>query len=109
MQDKKLYQLILGLNSPWTVSEVKLKLKDEKIQVRVEYPVDTKFCCPECQKQLACYDHAEDRRWRHFDSCQFKTILIAGFPQLIQEQLQSVEAIATSKTSKAQCCFTAVD
>lgn len=58
MQDKALYQHILGLTSPWTVSEVKLNMQDEEIQVRVEHPVGTKFCCPECQKQLACYDHA---------------------------------------------------
>ncbi len=58
MQDKALYQHILGLTSPWTVSEVKLNMQDEEIQVRVEHPVGTKFCCPECKKQLACYDHA---------------------------------------------------
>ncbi|MCE2813614.1 MAG: transposase family protein [Planctomycetaceae bacterium] len=82
MQDKELYQHILGLTSPWTVSEVKLNMQDEEIQVRVEHPVGTKFCCPECQKQRACYDHAEERRWRHLDSCQFKTILIGRVPRV---------------------------
>ena len=54
----------------------------EEIQVRVEHPAGTKFCCPECQKELACYDHAEDRRWRHLDSCQYKTILIGRVPRV---------------------------
>ena len=66
MQDKELYQHILGLTSPWTVSEVKLNKQDEEIQVRVEHPVGTKFCCPECQKQLACYDHAERAQMEAF-------------------------------------------
>ena len=66
MQDKELYQHILGLTSPWTVSEVKLDIPAEEIQVRVEHPVGTKFCCPECQKQLACYDHAERAQMEAF-------------------------------------------
>ncbi|MFN5917598.1 MAG: transposase family protein, partial [Planctomycetota bacterium] len=41
-----------------------------------------KFCCPECQEELACYDHAEERRWRHLDLCQFKTILIGRVPRV---------------------------
>jgi transposase len=82
MQDKELYQHILGLTSPWTVSGVKLDIPAEKIQVRVEHPPGTKFCCPECQKELACYDHAEERRWRHLDSCQYKTILIGRIPRV---------------------------
>ncbi len=40
------------------------------------------FCCPECKKQLSCYDHGEERQWRHLDSCQFKTILIGRVPRV---------------------------
>ena len=82
MQDKELYQHIIGLTSPWTVSGVKLDIPAEEIQVRVEHPPGTKFCCPECQKELACYDHAEERRWRHLDSFQYKTILIGRVPRV---------------------------
>jgi hypothetical protein len=38
MQDKELYQHILGLTSPWTVPEVKFDLPAEENQVRVTYP-----------------------------------------------------------------------
>ncbi len=38
MQDKELYQQILGLTSPWTVSEVKLDMPSQEIRVRVEHP-----------------------------------------------------------------------
>jgi transposase len=82
MQDKELYQHILGLTSPWTVADVKLDVAEEEIQVKVEHPVGTKFCCPECQKEFACYDYAEERRWRHLDSCQFKTILMGRVPRV---------------------------
>lgn len=82
MQDKELYQQILGLDSPWSVAEVKLDAEQEEIHIRVAHPEGTKFCCPECDKRLACYDHAPERQWRHLDSCQFKTLLLAAVPRV---------------------------
>ena len=82
MEDKELYQHLLGLKTPWTVKEVKLNVQAEEIAVQVNHPRGKKFCCPECQRELPCYDHGEERRWRHLDSCQFKTILIAQVPRV---------------------------
>jgi transposase len=82
MQDKELYQHLLGLDSPWSVSEVTLNMEEQQIDVCVEHPSGTKFCCPECGRSLACYDHVRDRHWRHLDSCQFKTILHAAVPRV---------------------------
>jgi transposase len=82
MQDKELYQHILGLDSPWSVSNVELHTDSEEILVYVDHPSGTRFCCPDCQRDLPCYDHAEQRRWRHLDSCQFKTFLVARVPRV---------------------------
>ncbi len=82
MQDKELYQHILGLSSPWTVRDVKLDMENQEIRVQVDHPRGTRFCCPECQQDLPCYDHGEERQWRHLDSCQFKTILFARVPRV---------------------------
>lgn len=82
MQDKELYQQILGLESPWSVSRVELDIDQGEVRIHVEHPRGTKFCCPECERELPCYDHAEERRWRHLDSCQFKTILVARPPRV---------------------------
>lgn len=30
---------------------------------------NARWACPECKTQLALYDHAEERSWRHLDSC----------------------------------------
>ena len=38
MQDKELYQHLLGLTSPWTVSEVKLDMQSQEIHLKVEHP-----------------------------------------------------------------------
>ena len=82
MEDKELYQHILGLKSPWSVRDVNLDVAAEQIDVRVEHLPGTKFCCPECDQSLACYDHAAERQWRHLDSCQFKTVLHASVPRV---------------------------
>lgn len=82
MQDKELYQHLLGLESPWSVDEVKLDTENQQIIVQVVHPEGTKFCCPECGESLACYDHAPERTWRHLDSCQFQTILHAKIPRV---------------------------
>lgn len=82
MQDRELYQHILGLSSPWQVASVELDTGEQEIRVHVEHPRGAKFHCPECQAELACHDHAEERRWRHLDSCQYKTILVARQPRV---------------------------
>lgn len=82
MQDKELYQQILGLSSPWFVSDVQLDHQAQEVRVHVEHPRGVKFCCPDCGTELACHDHADERRWRHLDSCQFKTVLIARTPRV---------------------------
>ena len=68
----------MGLAAPWRVEEVKLKLKEQEIEVRVGFG-DTTWGCPECQQRMVIHDY-EERRWRHLDSCQFKTVIMARVP-----------------------------
>ncbi len=82
MQDKELYEQILQLEQPWSVGEIEIDHQREEIRINVEHPRGTKFCCPECDLKLPCHDHGEQRRWRHLDSCQLKTILVARVPRV---------------------------
>ena len=75
MQDIALYQYLLGLKSPWTVSRVQLDLTEQRVDVWAQHPEDAVWACPHCTKTLPLYDHAEGRIWRHLDSCQFQTHL----------------------------------
>jgi len=78
MQDIQLYEQILGLVAPWQVESVTLKPKEREIEVRVSFAA-TLWGCPECQGRMHIHDY-EERRWRHLDSCQFKTIIVARVP-----------------------------
>jgi len=84
MKDFQLYQQILGLVEPWQVESVTLKAKEQEIEVRVVF-ADTLWACPECQKRMQIHDY-EERRWRHLDSCQFKTIIVSRVPSVRCEE-----------------------
>ena len=34
------------------------------------------------RRELGCRDHADERSWRHLDTCQFHTILHARIPRI---------------------------
>ena len=83
MNDTELYRQILGIVSPWTITHVELNVDEETVRVFAQY--DSKlepWCCPECGKPAQGYDRREERTWRHLDSCQFKTFLIAAAPRV---------------------------
>lgn len=81
MRDKDLYAQILGVESPWMVSDVELVASAEEVRVRVGLEDNAEMCCPECDQVSPGYDSRE-RRWRHLDTCQYKTILIAQVPRV---------------------------
>lgn len=82
MHDTTLYQQILGLSDPWSVSSVKLDVENARVDIEVEHRKDARWQCPICGRAVALYDHAEKRTWRHLDSCQFKTYLYARVPRV---------------------------
>jgi transposase len=52
------------------------------VDVWAEHPRRTRFACPECERELAVYDHSEKRVWRHLDNCGFLTYLHAAPPRV---------------------------
>ena len=82
MQDTELYRQLLGLNTPWTVTRVELKIKEQRVEVWAGHAESAGWPCPECATELALYDHGEERTWRHLDSCQFQTYLHARPPRV---------------------------
>ena len=82
MRDTTLYQHLLGIEHPWTVSKVELDIGKQRVDVWVEHPKGVKWPCPECGAEGTLHDHAEERVWRHLDSCQFQTFLHAHPPRV---------------------------
>ena len=85
MRDKDLYAQILGIKSPWQVADVELSVSKGEVTVQVEQEAGAKSCCPSCGKESPGYD-SRRRRWRHLDTCQYKTILVADVPRVKCEE-----------------------
>ena len=81
MRDKELYAQILGIESPWKVTDVDLALSGGEVKIHVAQKKGAKQCCPTCGKVAPGYD-SRPRRWRHLDTCQYKTILVADVPRV---------------------------
>lgn len=81
MQDKELYEKLLGLQAPWHVSDVKLEVEASKVTVWVQHDLFERFACPECGLEGTTHDHRL-RRWRHLDTCGFTTIIEAEVPRV---------------------------
>lgn len=81
MRDKQLYSQILGIESPWFVSEVELSLKEQQVQVFIEHNGKKACKCSVCDKPCPGYDHIT-QKWRHLDTCQFQTILVVRVPRV---------------------------
>jgi len=75
---KTLYAKILGLEKPWFVQEVELNHETGDLVVSVAHKGGC--LCPECGKTAPRYDHRV-RRWRHLDTCQYRTIIKANVPR----------------------------
>lgn len=74
------YQMLLGLNSSWIVDDVKLSVESRKVEIQISY-TDKSYTCPECGELGSLHDLAPSRSWRHLDTMQFETTLIASVPR----------------------------
>jgi transposase len=82
MREIDLYKQILGLKSHWYVSRVELKVAEQRVDIWIEYDFGVQWECPKCSQTFSCRDHAEERVWRHMDTCQFRTYLHARIPRI---------------------------
>jgi transposase len=82
MRDIDLYRQVLGLEKPWAVGRVDLDVAGQRVDIWVEHESGTVWSCPRCGRELSCRDHAEERVWRHLDTCQFQTHLHARIPRV---------------------------
>lgn len=82
MQDHELYRRILGIEAPWYVERVELKQAEGEVHIHLEHQEMAKWLCPECGAGGPLYDHQPERRWRHLDTCQYRTILHAKPPRM---------------------------
>ena len=82
MRDTELYRYLLGIKPPWEVERVELDVENQRVDIWVVHEEGSRWSCPECGALVPLYDHAQERSWRHLDSCQFMTYLHARPPRV---------------------------
>ena len=63
------------------MERVELKLADGEVHIHLAHEPGIQWSCPECDRLCPLYDHQPERRWRHLDTCQYRTILHAEPPR----------------------------
>ena len=81
MDQLTLYNRILELSPPWHATSVDLKDDESEVVVTVAFDQTQGVACPVCGNQCTLYDQ-RSRRWRHLDTCQYKTIIEASVPRV---------------------------
>ena len=71
MEFNQLFQVALGIRSPWFIEKVQLNEQTNNLEIKVDFTPGAKFACPVCNTECPCYDTTE-KRW------------------LLPEQIQSV-------------------
>ena len=82
MKDTALYELLLGIQTPWFVKSVDLSMQDQRVTVEVALKPKQVWADPTNEQARAHINGWTVREWRHLDTCQFETIIRARVPQL---------------------------
>ena len=76
-QDLLLFQAALGLSEPWQVTSVEFDAEAARLDLRVDFPKGSTFCCPECGRAGLKARDTEEKTWRHLDFFQHQAYLTA--------------------------------
>jgi transposase len=63
------------------VRDVEYALDEGEVRIFVEVEARAKLHCPSCGAECPGYD-ARERRWRHLDTMQYRTIVVARVPRV---------------------------
>jgi len=81
MDEYSLYEHILSITAPWFVENVELKKSENAVYVYVTADKKKIQKCPCCGNAASSYD-SRRRKWRHLDTCQLQTFVIAKVPRV---------------------------
>ena len=104
MRDTDLFQLALGLQSPWTVTRSEFAVEDGRLDLHVDFPRGSRFACAECGREGCAVHDTKDETWRHLDFFQHRTLLHARVPRVSCPDC-GVRKVATP-WARAGCGFT---
>lgn len=90
--NKRLFQIALGLSEPWEVSQVEFSAEDERLDIHINHQRGHRFGCTGCNKEQTAHDTV-DRTWRHLDFFQYETYLHCRVPRIKCASCKGIKAV----------------
>jgi transposase len=82
METTDLFRVALGLAEPWHVVKIEFSAEGNQLDLWLDFARGGTFACPVCGRSgCGVYDTAE-RKWRHLNFFQHKTLLHARQPRI---------------------------
>ena len=82
MRDRDLFQLALGITSPWFVASSEFDAQKKRLDIKLDFKTGARFDCPDC-KAAGCPVHdTTEKTWRHLDFFQHQAFLTARTPRI---------------------------
>jgi transposase len=82
MKDVQLYERLLDLSKPWSVERVDVDLDGGRVTVYVQCERGVVWGDPETGQDRAHVHGWVRREWRHLDTCQLETRIVAEVPRV---------------------------
>ncbi len=82
MRDTDLFQLALGLTSPWRVMRAEFSVDEGRLDLHVDFPAGSRFACAECGGEGCGVHDTKTETWRHLDFFQHRAFLHARTPRV---------------------------
>jgi len=95
-----LYQIMLQLDANWMIEKIGVSDEEERVDIEVKY-ISKKAVDPMSGEQLSIYDHCPARQWRHLDTLQYKTFIVASIPR-VKNSKGNVNMIEVPWADKSQ-------
>lgn len=86
MDDKTFYSQLMGVETPWKVASVDLLVNEKRVEIRVE--CEQEVWADELGRRMHIHGY-QQRTWRHLDTCQCQTLIIARVPRLKDEDAKT--------------------
>ena len=82
MRDTDLFQLALGLASPWFVKACRFDAARKRLDIDLDFTRGGRFPCPDCKAADCPVHDTVDKQWRHLDFFQHQAYLNARTPRI---------------------------
>ncbi|MDZ4840521.1 MAG: transposase family protein [Hyphomicrobium aestuarii] len=82
MRDNDLFQLALGITSPWFVASSVFDGGKKRLDIGVDFKAGSRFACPDCNADGCPVHDTTKKTWRHLDFFQHQAFLTARVPRI---------------------------